>query len=58
MDEAAAILAVALINSHQMLQTQLAAQATQNPQAGADFIVSYFVSIRKTLEKRKQERAW
>jgi hypothetical protein len=58
LDEAAAIIAVAMVNSNPVLQEQFKGQLSQSPQAGADFIVPYFVAIRTALEKRKKQRAW
>jgi hypothetical protein len=55
MDEAAAILAVAIVNSSPVLQDQLKGQAQQGAQAGADFIVPYFVTALKTIHRMKQQ---
>ena len=55
MDEAAAILAMAIINSSPTLQDQLRGQAQQSAQAGADFIGPYFVAALKRIAQLKQQ---
>ena len=57
MDEAAAILAVAVINPSPILQEQLKGQAVQSPQAGADYILNYFAAVRLSLDRGKQQRS-
>jgi len=47
MDEAAAILAVAIINSSPVLVEQLRGRAVQNPQAGTDYVTPYYVAARR-----------
>jgi hypothetical protein len=41
MDEAIAILALGMINSHHELQNEFKTQAIQSPTAGADFLRPY-----------------
>jgi len=55
MDEAAAILAMAIINSSPTLQGELRAQAQQGAQAGADYIGPYFVAAYQKIQRLKQE---
>lgn len=58
LNEAAAILAVAMVNSNPVLQEQLKGQVAQSPQAGADFILPYFIAIHTALDKRKNQGAF
>jgi hypothetical protein len=55
MDEAAAVLALAIINSSPVLQGELRAQAQQGAQAGADYIGPYFIAALKKIAKLKKE---
>jgi hypothetical protein len=55
MDEAAAVLAMAIINSSPVLQDALRGQAQQNPQAGADYIGPYFVASLRAIQQLKAQ---
>jgi len=54
MGETAAILAVAIANSSPVLQEQLKTQAQQGAQAGVDYVIPYYVTARKALDRAKQ----
>lgn len=55
MEEAAAIFALAIVNSSPVLQEQFRGQAVQNPQAGADFLGPYFVAAMRTIQRQKAQ---
>jgi hypothetical protein len=53
MDEAAAILAVAIINSSEKLRQDFANQSVQSPAAGAEFLSPYLAAAYTIVAKMR-----
>jgi hypothetical protein len=51
MEEAAAIIAVAIVNSNEELRADFANQSALGPTQGADFLRPYLTAARITLRK-------